>query len=151
MGWEDYHLHSFTIGSERYGKRMPELEMQDEKKVKLYQVMMDEKQRFRYEYDFGDGWLHIIQVEKILEPEPDTLYPRCITGKRACPPEDVGGIGGYFYLLEALENPKAPEYAELLEWLGDEYDPDTFDVVSVNQQLEKLSKRPSPRVKKKNQ
>ena len=57
--------------------------------------------RFVYEYDFGDSWQHEIVLEKILEPEPNVAYPRCIEGARACPPEDVGGIWGYADFLDS--------------------------------------------------
>jgi hypothetical protein len=87
------------------------------------------------EYDFGDSWLHEILVEKILPREPDARYPRCLTGKRACPPEDCGGIWGYADFLDAIRDPNHPEHEAMLEWIGDDFDPEAFDLQTVNQEL----------------
>jgi Plasmid pRiA4b ORF-3-like protein len=50
------------------------------------------------------------------------------TGKRACPPEDCGGIWGYVGFLAAIRDPKHPEHKGMLEWIGGEFDPDVFDL-----------------------
>ncbi|MEM1219624.1 MAG: plasmid pRiA4b ORF-3 family protein, partial [Bacteroidota bacterium] len=63
------------------------------------------------------------------------VYPRCIKGKRACPPEDCGGIWGYMEMIEIMKNPKHPEYEDTLEWLGEELDSEAFDMVSINKSL----------------
>ena len=84
-----------------------------------------------YTYDFGDDWVHKIKFEKILTREKNIDYPICIKGKRACPPEDCGGIWGYEDLLEIINNPKHEEYEEMLEWLGGEFDPEHFDVKEI--------------------
>ncbi len=130
MGWEGYHLHQFIVGDTYYGEPHPDyepwLEMRDERRVRLHQIAPREGMKFRYEYDFGDGWMHQILVEKILPPEPGKVYPVCIKGKRACPPEDVGGIWGYYDFLEAIRNPEHPEHADYLEWIGGEFDPEAF-------------------------
>ena len=111
----------------------------DERKVKLRERLSKPGDRIAYEYDFGDSWEHEILLEKIVEPEKGVEYPICIGGKRACPPEDCGGIGGYERLLEVLANPKDEEHADMLEWLGlesaDEFDPAEFDIDTVNEQL----------------
>jgi hypothetical protein len=97
-----------------------------------------EKFKFVYEYDFGDSWEHVLLVEKVLPPEPGQRYPVCIKGRRACPPEDVGGIWGYAYFLEAIQNPDHPEREDYLEWIGGEFDPQAFDLEEVNAALGKL-------------
>jgi hypothetical protein len=96
---------------------------------------MGEKDRFTYTYDFGDGWEHEVLVEKILPPEPGAHYPRCLKGKGACPPEDVGGVYGYADFLEAIQDPNHPEHDEYLEWIGGEFDPDAFDLEGLNEEL----------------
>jgi len=97
MGWTNSHLHQFIIGGRYYGLPYPDvddtMEVTDERTVRLDQAAPKAKSRFIYEYDFGDSWEHEIAVEKILAPEPDVKYPRCLAGKRACPPEDAGGCG----------------------------------------------------------
>src|SRR3954471_13596926 len=97
MGWEDYHLHQFIVGGQYYGVPDKDFDMDvlSERTAKLNRIAPGEKSRFTYEYDFGDDGLHDVLVEKVLPPEPDAQYPRCITGKRARPPEDCGGIWGY--------------------------------------------------------
>ncbi|MDH7484783.1 MAG: plasmid pRiA4b ORF-3 family protein [Anaerolineae bacterium] len=142
MGWGDYHLHQFIVGRTHYGEPHPDyegfLEMHDERQVKLNQIVPGEGFKFRYEYDFGDSWLHQVLVEKILPSEPGQHYPVCIKGQRACPPEDVGGIWGYYDFLQAIQDPHHPEHDEYLEWIGGEFDPEEFDLDEVNQALRTL-------------
>jgi hypothetical protein len=137
MGWDGYHLHSFEIGGEQYSEPDPDgmMETEDERKVKLSQVVSGGIKRFSYTYDFGDNWEHTIQVEKVLDAEPGVRYPRCIDGKRACPPEDCGGPWGYGELLEIIADPKHPEHEERMEWMGGEFDPEAFDLDAINAEL----------------
>jgi hypothetical protein len=93
---------------------------------------------FQYQYDFGDDWQHTVQVEKIRPAAPDTLVLSCLAGKRACPPEDCGGIPGYAQLLRILKNPRHPEYGELRQWAGRRFDPEGFDPEAVNKKLYRL-------------
>src|SRR5919108_5111185 len=65
--------------------------------------------------------------------------PVCLTGKRACPPEDCGGIWGYAGFLEAMHDPQHPEHEEMLEWAGGEFDPEAFDLDEVNRELHHLT------------
>jgi hypothetical protein len=60
------------------------------------------------------------------------------TGKRACPPEDVGGVWGYESFLEAIRDPKHPEHSVMRKWAGKKYDPQLFDLVAVNKALHAL-------------
>jgi hypothetical protein len=143
MGWEDYHLHQFIVGGEYYGEPHPDYEvwgpeMRDERRVKLYQIAPDEGSRLLYEYDFGDSWEHDLLVEKILPPEPGVDYPRCLKGKRAGPPEDVGGVWGYDSFLEAMRDPDHPDHEDLLEWVGGEFDPESFDLDGINEDLKEM-------------
>ena len=143
MGWDDYHLHQFVIKGESYSVISREADMlgddfTDQKKVKLSKVIPEEKFKFTYEYDFGDGWGHTILVEKIFRPLEELKAPVCLKGKRSAPPEDCGGEGGYYHLLEALDDPSHPEHADMLEWLEHEYDPEYFDADIVNEQLKKI-------------
>ena len=137
MGWTDSHLHQFIANKKFYG--MPdddlEMEMEDETKYKLAQLLKKEKDVLVYEYDFGDSWEHIILLEKILPFDGKTALPVCIKGKRARPPEDCGGIWGYKDLLETLADPKHPDHDDMLEWLGGEFDPEAFDLADINDDL----------------
>jgi hypothetical protein len=104
MGWEDYHLHQFTIAGKRYGNREHdegELGFIDERRHTLQSLFPEKGVRFRYQYDFGDGWEHTLVVEKIVPIGQGGHRPVCVAGAHACPPEDVGGIGGYAEYLAA--------------------------------------------------
>lgn len=136
MGWDGYHLHMFDINGQIYGNpdddEYGDMGTKNESRFRLNQLVGREGFKFRYEYDFGDSWLHDLLVEKILPAEKDTHYPVCIAGKRACPPEDVGGIGGYGNFLDAIANPRHPEHREYKEWIGENFDSERFDLDEVN-------------------
>jgi hypothetical protein len=139
MGWWDYHLHQFTVGALTYSVPHPDdwMDVEDERQVRLREIA-DEGSQFVYEYDFGDGWEHVLDVEKVLEPGPGRGYPVCIEGQRATPPEDVGGIWGYEVYLEAMQDPDHPEHHDYLRWRG-EFDPEAFDLREVNRALGALA------------
>jgi hypothetical protein len=91
MGWEDEHMHAFVIDGEEYGNpRIGSEAEYDSRFVRLSKIMEQGHTRFRYDYDFGDDWKHIIEVEKTLPAEKGVCYPRYVKGERACPPEDCG-------------------------------------------------------------
>jgi hypothetical protein len=138
MGWQDYHLHEFCFDSVSYGVPDPDgpddPPLLDEKRVKLERVL-GTRSSFNYLYDFGDGWEHRVKVEKRLPANPDMRWPRCTSGRNACPPEDVGGPGGYTDLLRAIEDPADKSYATKHEWIGSAFDPTSFDLILTNQNL----------------
>ena len=82
-------------------------------------------------YDFGDDWRHTLTYEGTWPAQPGRAYPACVAGARACPPEDVGGVHGFAEFLEAVANPKHPEHAECLTWVGGSYDPAAFEPEKV--------------------
>jgi len=140
MGWEDGHLHQFKVGKTYYGMTYPDdsdgmPKTRDEEKARLHELVSRPKAKFVYEYDFGNGWEHEVVLEKILSPDPDVQYPVCLEGKRACPPEDCGGVWGYADLLDMIADPNHPDHEDLREWLGDDFDPEKFDVEKVNNAL----------------
>ncbi len=79
-----------------------------------------------------------MELVEIKDPQPGVKYPVCLDGQRACPPEDCGGPWSYPEMLETLKNPDHEEYEELLEWVGDEFDPEAFDVEKINRLLKQL-------------
>ena len=137
MGWTDSHLHQFIFHGTYYGRPDPDLPgpRRDERKVRLGDVLKKPRDRLTYEYDFGDSWDHELILEQVLPHEPRARYPVILAGKGACPPEDCGGIPGYYRLLEALAHPTDPERQELLEWVGGKFDPECFDVGALNRAL----------------
>jgi hypothetical protein len=140
MGWTDSHLHQFIIGGQYYGIPSPEdwEPVIDERRRVLSRVAPPLKRKFVYEYDFGDDWLHDVVVEKILPPETGVKYPLCIKGKRACPPEDVGGVWGYAGFLEAINDPAHEEHESYVEWIGGEFDAEYFNLDEINQELRRM-------------
>jgi len=141
MGWDDSHLHEFRIGQKRFGKSNPGDRLMgmdpigSERTARLFMVLGRVKAKAMYTYDFGDSWEHAIVVEKVLPPEPGVPYPVCIDGKLQGPPDDCGGVPGYYNLLEAIRDPAHPEHENLMDWVGGEFDPDAFSVEEVNRRL----------------
>jgi hypothetical protein len=140
MGWRDYHLHSFEVDGVQYGEPDPdgELAVRDELDVRL-DAVAHKGTRLLYTYDFGDWWEHDLVVEDVFAAEPDERYPRCVAGRRACPPEDVGGVFGYAELLVALHEADHPQHAELRSWVGTEFDPGAFDPARATTLLRRLT------------
>lgn len=137
--WHGGHLHVFETAYGDFGHADRELGHRADGSVTLEQVAPGVKDKIRYTYDFGDDWVHDIVVEKVLDPDPSTTYPRCTGGKRAAPPDDCGGIWGYAELVEVLANPAHPEHEERLSWLGladaSQFTADAFDAEEVNRKL----------------
>lgn len=131
LGWFDEHLYEFRIAGKDYG---PESKRSDAA-VLLSSVFRRAGAQAVYTYDFGDSWQHAIVVEKISPVEPGRVYPVCIGGKRAGPPEDCGGVPGFQSLLRALRNPKHKLHQETRKWVGDDYDPEKFSPDEVNRVL----------------
>ncbi|MFE0028111.1 plasmid pRiA4b ORF-3 family protein [Amycolatopsis sp. NPDC059021] len=137
--WEHSHPHVFQTPYGDFGIPNPELDFRDESAVTLEQAAPGAKSKFRYLYDFGDHWEHEILVEKVLDADPAADYPRCTGGKRAAPPEDCGGIGGYEHLAATLADPDDPDHESQLDWMGlcdgDEFEPEHFSAGEVNEEL----------------
>jgi len=138
LGWENYHMHVFEFGEQRFGVRDPELDFSDERQVTLGELT-DIGTRFRYTYDFGDDWHHEILIEDLLDPEPNIHYPILVDAKGACPPEDCGGVWGYADLKEILADPSHDEHQERLEWLelddANEFDPNAVPTDDIGYEL----------------
>jgi hypothetical protein len=149
MGWQNCHMHDFQIGQKTFGQPDPDEGFMDmpttanEGAARLFRVLGKAGAKAVYNYDFGDGWEHGITVEKVLAPEPGRVYPVCVDGKRHCPPEDCGGVYGFYDLLETIGDPKHEQYAETIDWLGDDFDPEAFSLDEVNGRLAYLHRRRS--------
>ena len=148
MGWTDSHLHHFSLGDPyRSPYFITEFDISEgdegtlETDARLDQVLHDPGDTLTYEYDFGDGWDHRVELESTSDGAPE-VPARCVDGALACPPEDSGGIGGYAdlaaWVRSGYEDSAAPEYqdpAVLREWLPPGWHPDEFDVDEANQAL----------------
>ena len=89
--------------------------MEDERTTRLHVVLPGAEMTMVYIYDLGDDWRHEVFVEEILPPEKGAVLPVCLDGRRACPPEDVGGTDGYVEHLRVLADPSDPEHQEALD------------------------------------
>jgi hypothetical protein len=144
MGWDNSHLHAFVVDRKEYGEPDVGGFFYDSASLTLSEIASEGPKAFKYEYDFGDCWRHVVKIEKILPADPETKYPRCTAGKRACPPDDCGGVYGYKRLLDILQNPENPEdpedeeCEEELQWLGKNFDPEAFDIDAVNRKLKRM-------------
>ena len=140
MGWEDRHLHEFRLFDEQtkraYSIGIPTDMASDDRPVTPgWNVSVSTYVESRgwhrlpmvYAYDFGDDWEHVVIDEGPQPMKRSAKYPRCLAGARRCPPEDCGGPHGYTRLLEIIANPKHPEHASMVQWIGGGYDPEAFD------------------------
>jgi hypothetical protein len=144
FGWLNHHRWVFETEAGNYGISDPELGFRSAANKKLSAVADWPGDRLRYEYDFGDSWEHDIVVEAVQPADPGGLYPRCTAGRRACPPDDSGGISEYYVLLETLANPRSDDHEAMLQWLGitspTEFDPEYFSLDEVNNELSPITK-----------
>jgi len=144
IGWFDYHLWEFTIGEQKYGLPMDEdwgTEPRKEAiKVRLRDVLHPRKTVIDYTYDFGDNWEHRITVTDVRPGEPGVGYPRYIGGERNGPPEDCGGIPGFYDKLEARVDSNHPDHEEIVEWL-DDYDPESIEELPIKYALDRIAAR----------
>lgn len=142
MGWDNSHLHHFRKDKMFFSSEKPDFADNLTKSVykrydgvKVSHLLKKEKDKIEYEYDFGDSWIHIITLEKILPYDDTVEYPVCIGGKRQCPPEDCGGLGGFYYMLEVLKDPNHEDYEDFMDWLGEDFDPEFVDIEEINKLL----------------
>lgn len=139
MGWDNYHLHQFVHGNKFYAPpsedETDEFDAVDYQKVKLSSLLKKEKDKMEYEYDFNDGWEHIIELEKITDIDTNKRYPICIEGEQKCPPEDCGGIWGYMEMLDILKDKTHEGYEQCLEWVGDDFDASELNIKTINEKL----------------
>ena len=147
MGWQDSHLHHFEIKAK--GKRksvkigIPDFDLieddpEEERfpgwEIPMYAYFNELGLEARYLYDYGDTWWHTVTLEGYMARKQGGIYPSCVDGERACPPEDCGGVSGYAHLIEILANPNHEEYEEMKIWAGDKWHPDRFakDAVKIH-------------------
>ena len=129
MPWENCHLYEFKVGNNRWIDGLAEIDYEDEMNFKVDEWSIADiiertgQTKITYIYDFGDYWEHTISVGAIVEPTPNEIYPKLLAAKGVCPPEDCGGMGGYYHLLSVLNDPNDEDHEEMQEWLGEDFDP----------------------------
>ncbi len=163
MGWLDSHLHGFSISQKGTIRplniKLPDADgedgwladddYKDERKEKISDFFGKSIKQCIYTYDYGDNWDHTVLFEKEIDAAPNQEYPQCVAGKNACPPEDCGGIPGYYNLIKVLKNPKNDQHEDMLEWLNIEdpkefnpsyFDPKEIDFVNPKTRLREVQK-----------
>ena len=147
MGWENAHLFEFHVGRERIvgpglgdtgfgGTRPPSAA-----RVALADLAANRVKRFAYVYDMGDSREHVIKIQKILPADAAASYPRLLDGAGRCPPEDVGGVPGFYAFLEAIGDPDHPDHEDQRGWYGDAFDPADMDRKRIDKQLAAIAAR----------
>lgn len=144
MGWSNSHLYEIRARDIGWGDPDPDggNGPLDARKARLIDVLEDVGVKtLRYIYDFGDGWDHTIKIERITDAVPGVAYPRLVEAAGRCPPEDVGGPWGYAEFLEAINDPKHERHVELMDWIGDDFDPNVVDTDQLADNLTALAKK----------
>jgi hypothetical protein len=152
FGWDDEHLNRFEIQGREYAvyREGGGLIGIDARRVRLSNLKLRRLERFVYEYDFGDSWVHDLRLEATLPINPRTIYPTCVAGKCAAPPEDCGGPHAFManraFFVARSHRQSIEELDDFEEELDDEYfdsfedyDPDRFDRRRINRALHKLA------------
>jgi hypothetical protein len=133
MGWEDAHLWEFAVSRERIGSSRAA-------KLTLQALLRPRTTKLTYIYDFGDCWEHQLTLTKPRAADPSLAYPRYVAGEHAAPPEDCGGIPGFYAQLEILADPEHPDHPDVEDWFGD-YDPNSFDEKPIKDRLTRIANR----------
>lgn len=147
MGWDNAHLYQFQVGRETIAGPGLDGEGLDGRRpigsghVRLADLAARGVKRFAYVYDMGDGWEHRIQLEKSLSADPAATYPRLVEGALHCPPEDVGGISGFYDFLDVINDPENPDHEDRIEWYGGIFDPDDIDADRIHKDLGRIAAR----------
>ena len=127
--------------SVRYSNPLFELEpfekvvIGDDAKLRL-RTAFTLRRKWIYEYDLGDSWIHLIDLEPLAPEYADLTGPQCVAGERAGPPDDCGGSYGYADLQEIIKDKEHHEYAITTAWLaafkGPNFDPEACDISKIN-------------------
>lgn len=147
MGWENAHLYQFHVGRETIagpglgGGGWGASPSIGAGRLRLQDLAARGIKRFSYVYDMGDSWEHSIRIERSSSADPAASYPRLVDGALHCPPEDVGGVPGFYALLDAMSDTKHPDHDDRMEWYGGRFDPEEFDIERVRKDLNRIAGR----------
>lgn len=132
MGWSgqaEAHLH---LPNASGGRSVTEANPS----TRLSSVLRHPGDSLRYTYAPALGWLNRVALEAVELAQTSDSLPICLAGERHCPPEFCAGVWGYEDLLDRLNDPEDPDYAELWEQTGYDFDPEKFDLEAANQRLQ---------------
>ena len=93
---------------------------------------LEKNKEIQYTYDLGDDWRFVIRLEEIVE-DYYFGYPTLIDGAEDAPPEDVGGLMGFYSFIDIYRDKDHPEHEKIVEWAKNqhfkEYDPDKINEI----------------------
>lgn len=144
MGWKNNHLYEFSMDSYRIGPQFEDdgfngpNEIIDSKTITIGDVLQHKGQQLEYLYDFGDYWQHVLTVEMII-PDLAIPFPVCCAGALGCPPENVGGLAGFYDFLRIMEKPRHPKHKETKAWVNGQLAPTESSYDSQQFTLEKIN------------
>lgn len=146
MGWLDSHLWELEANGRSYAMRVPSEpewneRYEDAEAATLGAVVDAGARRMRYVYDMGDFWEHALIIERVVAPLPDVSYPQFLGGERRCPPEDCGGVPGYYEFLKNVMSLRKDKRSHALTWYGGPYDPEDIGERKVVVALGRVAKR----------
>jgi hypothetical protein len=138
FNWYDYHLYEFEVAGRKFQAPDEESDAEDATRAKLSRLITSHGAVLRYTYDFGDDWVHLIEVEDTAVPVVEGWIPWLLAGARSGPPEDCGGPHGYSELVAALRQPFEDlddEERATVEWSGPDFDPEEFNLLQARHAL----------------
>lgn len=136
FGWENAHLHRFTPADPFAPLRpvdgdipealqwLPDRECEEpgdrpEEDCTLDQLLALGSGGSFYEPDFGDRWLHRLELVSRRPADEDNPPARLTDGARRGPLEDSGGLSGYEEIMDVLADPSHPDHAEHAAWMAE--------------------------------
>ncbi|MGC5617477.1 plasmid pRiA4b ORF-3 family protein [Georgenia sp. Z1491] len=118
FGWEDRHLHRFSLGGYPFDldsqlflcpfdleEKEPDDDGSPAADVRLDETLQEPADVLRYVYDYGDSWEVTVVLSAVLDVEPGSPVARFVDGERAAPPEDSGGAVDRAALALVLDDP----------------------------------------------
>ena len=156
MGWQHEHLYQFIgknntnyINSREMKEQansfmgfMSRVQYQNSEKTSLEMVLQPKGERMKFEYDYGDSWIHDLWVKGARDYAPgEEPVIKLLKAHGECPPEDCGGVWGYADLLELNKKKrKSADDKERLEWydIPKDFDPENCDIEWLQEDVEAL-------------
>ena len=140
--WFDYQTHVFNFENLRFGNplKRQEVLIEDDRDISFADLDLENRASFTYGYNFAEGWVVDIRIDKPVPMEKGLRYPHCLSGERAGPPEDCGGLEAFHDMLACLREPDTELGREWREWIGPDYNPEGCDLVKINAALRSLTK-----------
>ena len=145
MGWLNCHLWTLEGGDRRFSMRLTDVPEWNERYENsdttiLGMLLHAGLRRMEYVYDMGDYWEHRVIVERLTAALPKMRYPQFLGGERRCPPEDCGGVPGYYEFLRNVTSEQQDKRAHALVWYGEVYDPEDIGTKKIVAALGRIAK-----------